>query len=130
MDIELNYIHDVDKVEHISKTIFHGYAQSDLVHGLEKNVIQISHSKRFKPLWIFQYKLFEEQKFQTLLYVSSQPSDFLNHFYYQEITQWELLDDYNEFATHLTNIFFKSIQILINQFSSITSTYVCKGEIK
>ena len=101
---------DVDMdAEPISETIVHGFGQSHLIDDLDTSIIQIAPSEGFHPLGIFHDKFSEELNFPTLFYGYSQPTDVLDHFSYQNISQWELLHRSNDFSTHITNIFFKAI---------------------
>jgi hypothetical protein len=68
--------------------------------------------------------------FLTLFCGCGHPGDNVIHFFYQDITQWELLHNEDGFATHITNIFFKSTCFIVHQVHSSSWLFICKGELK
>jgi hypothetical protein len=73
----------------------------------------VAPSEHFKPLDLFQDIHYEELKCSTLFF--GQPhSNQGTKMSYQTIVQWELLHKNHDFATHIPNLFFKAIKILIH----------------
>ena len=68
--------------------------------------------------------------FPTLFYGSARPKHMKIKFSYQKIAKWELMHEDNNFATHITNIFFKAIKITIYQISLLAWVYIGKGELQ
>ena len=121
---------DENDVEPISETLVHGYGEAQLINDLDTQIIQIAPSEGFKPLGIFQDKFSEELNFPTLFYGFSRPDDVTNRFSYQQIANWELLHSSEDFSTHITNIFYKAVKVLVKQVSSSAWISVRKGELK
>ncbi len=48
---------------------------------------------------------------------------------YQMITQWELLHKNHNFATHIPNLFFKAIKVLIHFVISSSWVRIHKGKL-
>ena len=68
--------------------------------------------------------------FPTLFYGFSQPKHMTNKFSYQKIEKWELMHKDNDFSTHIKNIFFKVVKIIIHQISSLAWVYIWKGKLQ
>jgi hypothetical protein len=48
---------------------------------------------------------------------------------YQTIVQWEILHKNHDFATHIPNLFFKAIKILIHCVRSSSWIPICKAKL-
>ncbi len=48
---------------------------------------------------------------------------------YQMIAQWELLHKNHNFATHIPNLFFEVIKVLIHFVVSSSWVHICKGKL-
>jgi hypothetical protein len=48
---------------------------------------------------------------------------------YQMIVQWELLQKNHNFATHIPNLFFKAIKVLIHSIISSSWVHIQKGKL-
>ena len=97
---------------------------------MENKVIEIAPFEGFSPLSVFQDHHLEEMHFPTLFFGFARSSDIVQRFSYLKITQWELLHKDDDFATHITNIFFKAMRIIIQQVSSCAWICIRKGELK
>jgi hypothetical protein len=78
-----------------------------------KNVIIVTPSEDFKPLGLFQDIHCEELNFPMLVFCqpcSNQGTKKL----YQTIALWEFLHRNHDFVTHIPNLFFKTIKVLIH----------------
>jgi hypothetical protein len=65
------------------------------------------------PLGIFKEKYVEEMNFLTLFYGDPHDDDITKCFSYQKIVKWELLQASGDFSCHITNLFFKTMRIII-----------------
>ena len=68
--------------------------------------------------------------FPTLFYGSTRPEHMINKFSYQKIEKWELMHKDNDFTTHIKNIFFKVIKIIIHQISSLAWVCIREGKLQ
>ena len=57
-------------------------------------------------------------KFPVLLYRDPHDNDIVDRFSYQKIVKWELQHAYGDFSNHTTNLFFKTMRIIIDQVMS------------
>lgn len=67
---------------------------------------------------IFKDKYAEEMNFPTLFFYDPGDNDIDQKLSYQKIVKWELLHSQRYFSYHTTNLFFKTIKILIDQVMS------------
>ena len=126
----MDLVKDKNAIANESETLVHGLSHSQLVDDLANKDIELAPSEGFRPLGIFQDRCFEEMNFPTLFFGYARPADILDNFSYQKIAQWELLHVDDDFATHITNIFFKAIRIVIQQVSNCAWICIRKGELK
>ena len=117
-------------IETITETLVHGLSHSQLIDDLENKVIEITPSEGFSLLSVFQDHHSEEMNFPTLFFRFAHPSDIVQCFSYLKIAQWDLLHKDDDFAMHITNIFFKAMRIIIQQVSSCAWICIRKGELK
>lgn len=68
--------------------------------------------------------------FPTLFFCCGCPSNIVARFSYHKIDRWELQHKDHDFATHISNIFFKAIQTIIQQVSNCAWVCIRKGELK
>ena len=62
--------------------------------------------------------------FPALFFGYDQLDDVFHHFSYHKIDQWELLHKDDDFATHITNLFFKAITINLYNKSLVVLGFV------
>jgi hypothetical protein len=82
------------------------------------------------PLGIFKGKFVEEMNFPTLFYGDPRPSDIIEQFNYNKIVRWELLHSSSDFSCHITNLFFKTICIIIEKVFSCMWVRIRKGKLQ
>jgi hypothetical protein len=116
--------------EPITESLIHWFNDPHSIKDLDTTIIEIAPSEGFRPLGIFQDTYSEEMNFPTLFYGSARPEHMKDKFSYQKIAKWELLHRDNDFATHITNIFFKAIKIIIHQISSLAWVCIRKAELR
>ena len=97
----------------IDESLIHWFNDSHSIKDLKTIVIEIVPSEGIKPLGIFQDTYSEEMNFPTLFFGHPRPTDISNRLSYKKIAKWELMHQDNDFATHITDIFFKAIKIII-----------------
>ena len=68
--------------------------------------------------------------FPTLFYGNARDHDITNRFSYQKIVQWELLQASGDFQYHTTNLFFKTMRIIIDKVLSCIWVQIRKGQLK
>jgi hypothetical protein len=68
--------------------------------------------------------------FPTLFFGNPCDDDIVKKFTYQKIAQWELLNLNRKFSYHITNLFFKTIKIPIQQVMSIMWIRIREGQLK
>jgi hypothetical protein len=95
------------------------------IYDYFENVVTMALGQYFKPLKLFQDPHCEELNFPTLFFGQPRSNQGIK-MSYQMITQWELLHKNHNFATHILNLFFKAIKILINFVISSSWVHICK----
>ena len=68
--------------------------------------------------------------FPTLFFGNPRDDDIVQIFCYQEIVKWELMHCSGHFSYHITNLFFKTVQILIEKVMSCISIRIRKGKLQ
>jgi len=81
--------------------------------------VELTHVEGKHPLVIFNGKYAEEMNFLTLFYGDLRDDDITKCFSYKKIVKWELLEESNDFSCHITNLFFRTMQILIVKVLSL-----------
>ncbi|XP_059077054.1 uncharacterized protein LOC131876217 [Cryptomeria japonica] len=116
--------------ENPSETLIHGFTESACIHRMQDKIIEIAPTQDNYPIGIFKDKYAEEMNFPTLFFGNPRDDDIVKRFSYQKIAQWELSNSQRHFAYHTTNLFFKTIKILIQQVLSTMSIRIRKGQLK
>ena len=93
-------------------------------------IIDIAPIEEYYPIGIFKDKHCEEMNFPTLFFGEPCSSHIFEKLSYQKVAQWELLNSSHIFALHTTNLFFKTIKILIHQVLSTMWVRIRKGQLK
>ena len=83
-----------------------------------------------RPLGIFKDKYAEQMNLPTLFYGDARDDDITNRCSYQKIVQWELLQASGDFSYHTTNLFFKTMRIIIDKVLSCISVRIRKGQLR
>jgi hypothetical protein len=99
-------------------TLIHGFIESRTIHSIQDKVIEIAPAKGKQPLGIFQDKYAKEMNFPTHSFGEPRDERIEKKISYQKIAQWELQNSKRTFSYHTTNLFFKTIKILIFQVFS------------
>jgi len=68
--------------------------------------------------------------FPTLFYGDPCASDITEWFNYQKIVWWELLHSGGDFSCHITNLFFKTMRIIIEKVLSCMWMRIIKGQLQ
>jgi hypothetical protein len=100
------------------ETLVHGFTDSQCICDLEDKIVEIAPIKGQHPIGIFKDKFAEEMNFPTLFYGDPRGNDITEQFNYHKIVQWELLHSRGCFSCHITNLFFKTMRIIIEQVLS------------
>ncbi|XP_059070801.1 uncharacterized protein LOC131860407 [Cryptomeria japonica] len=116
--------------EQPSETLIHGFTESRCIHQMQDKILEIAPAQDNCPIGIFQDKYAEEMNFPTLFFGSARDDDITKRFTYQKIAQWELLTSHRQFAYHTTNLFFKTVKVLIQQVISTMWVRIRKGQLK
>lgn len=98
--------------------MIHGFTESTSIQKMDDKVIEIAPAQDFYPIGIFKDTYAEEMNFPTLFFGNPRDEDIVKRFSYQKIAQWELTNSNRQFAYHTTNLFFKTIKVLIRQVLS------------
>jgi hypothetical protein len=69
-------------------------------------------------------------KFPTLFYGDPRVTDITEQLSYHKIVRWELLHSSGDFSCHITNLFFKTIHIIIEQVISCMWVQIRKGQLQ
>jgi hypothetical protein len=77
-------------------------------------------SEHFHPLGLFKNKHSKELKFLALFYGNLR--QFFESFSYQQIAKWELLHEYGNFSTNISNNYFLDVKFCIQKM--IISSWV------
>ena len=65
-----------------------------------------------------------------LFYGYACASDITSTFSYQKISKWELMHQNYDFTTHIADIFFKVVKIILEQISSLVWVCIRKTKLK
>jgi hypothetical protein len=68
--------------------------------------------------------------FPTLFYGDPRGTDITERFSYHKIVRWELLHSSGCFSYHITNLFFKTMRIIIEQVMSWMWVRIRKGQLQ
>ena len=68
--------------------------------------------------------------FIVLFYRDPRDNDIVDIFSYKKIVKWELQHPSGNFSNHTTNLFFKTMQIIIDQVMSCLWIEVRKGKLR
>jgi hypothetical protein len=115
--------------ERPTETLIHGFTNSQHIRDLQDKIVEIAPTEGKHPLGIFKDKFVEEMNFPTLFYGDPRSSDITERFSYQKIVRWELLHSSNDFSCHITNLFFKTMNIIIELVLSCMWVRIRKGQL-
>jgi hypothetical protein len=118
------------KNETPTETLVHGFTDSQRIRDLQDKIVEISLVEGKHPLGIFKENFVEEMNFPTLFYGYPHPSDITERFRYHKIVRWELLHSRGDFSCHITNLFFKTMHIIIEQVLSCMWVRIRKGQLQ
>lgn len=68
--------------------------------------------------------------FPTLFFGDPRDVDIVEIFRYRKIAQWELMHHSGDFSYHTTNLFFKTLRIIIEKFLACISIRIKKWKLK
>jgi hypothetical protein len=99
-----------------------------LGHVIENNdkLLTIALKEGSQPLGLFHDAHFKEYNFPTLFYGHPRPSLAC---YFQKIMQVELININRKFAYHISNIYFKTIKVLIHFILFCAWICICKEKL-
>jgi hypothetical protein len=104
--------------EKSTETLVHGFIESQCIYDLQDKIIEVAPAEGKRPLGIFKDKFAEEMNFPTLFFGDPRNDDIVKNFTYLEIVKWELLHSSGDFSYHTTDLFFKTMRILIDKVLS------------
>jgi hypothetical protein len=104
--------------ERPTETLVHGFIESQCLYDLQNKIIEVAPVEGQRPLGIFKDKFAEKMNFPTLFYGDPRDDDNVKRFSYLKIVKWELLHDSYDFSYHTTNLFFKTMRIIIDNVLS------------
>jgi hypothetical protein len=116
--------------ERPTETLVHGFIESQHIHDLQDKIIEVAPAEGKRPLGIFKDKYAKEMNFPTLFYGNPHDNDIVKRFSYQKIVKWELLHASGDFSYHTTNLFFKTMQIIIDKVLSCIWVRIRKGQLR
>lgn len=93
----------------------YGFIESCQIHDLQDRIFEVAPTEGHKPLGIFKDKFAEEMTSPTLLFGNKCDDDITKRISYQNIVQWELLHYSGDFSYHITNLFFKTMRLIIEK---------------
>ncbi len=131
--------HTIDGNLEIKKLdMFEEVVDEDYTNTLVQNILSLEHvidyneklliivlRKGFQPLGLFHDAHFEEYNFPTLFYGHPRLSFACS---YQKIMQVDLININIKFAYHISNIFFKTIKVLIHFI--LFCVWICIHKVK
>lgn len=94
------------------------FIQSHRIHDLQDIIFKVAPSNGQIPFGIFKDKFSEEMTFPTLFFGNPRDDDITKRPSYQKIVQWDVLHFSGYFSYHITNLFFKTTQIVIEKLLS------------
>jgi hypothetical protein len=118
------------KNERHAKTLIHGFTDSQCIRDLQDKILEIAPAEGQRPLGIFNEKFSKEMNFPTLFYGDPCPSDITEQFSYHKIVRWELLHSSDDLSYHITNLFFKTMSIIIEQVFSFMWVRIRKFQLQ
>jgi hypothetical protein len=98
-----------------TETLVHGFIESQCIYDLQDKIIEVAPAEGKRPLGILKDKFVEEMNFPTLFFGDPRDDDIVKNFTYLQIVKWELLHTSGDFSYHTTNLFFKTMRILIDK---------------
>jgi exonuclease III len=116
--------------ERPTETLVHGFIESQRIYDLQDKLIEVAPAEGKRPLGIFKDKFAEEMNFPTLFYGDPRDDDIVKRFSYLQIVKWELLHASGDFSYHTTNLFFKTMRILIEKVLSCIWIRIRKGQLR
>jgi hypothetical protein len=121
---------DESENETPAETLVHGFIDSQCICDLQEKNVEISPVEGQRPLGIFKDKFAEERKFPTFFYGDPHGTDITERFNYHKIVRWELLHSSGYFSCHITNLFFKTMRIIIEKVVSCMWVRIRKGQLQ
>ena len=115
--------------ETLVETLVHGFTDSQCIRDLQEKIVEIAPADGQCPLGIFKDKFAKEMNFPTLFYGYPRPTDITERFSYHKIVRWEMQHSSGDFSCHITNLFFKTMRIIINKVISFMWVRIRKGKI-
>jgi hypothetical protein len=109
---------DESNNETTAETLVHGFIDSQCIRDLQDKIVEIAPTEGQRPLGIFKDKFVEEMNFPTLFYGDPCGIDITERFNYHKIVRCEMLHSSGCFSCHITNLFFKTMRIIIEQVLS------------
>jgi hypothetical protein len=76
---------DESENETLVETLVHGFTDSQCIHDLQDNIVEIAPAEGQCPLGIFKERITEEMNFPTLLYGDPRATDITKRFSYHKI---------------------------------------------
>lgn len=113
-----------------TKTLVHGYIGSQCIHDLQDKFIELALAEGQCPLGIFKDKYADEMNLPTLFLGDPRDGDIVKRFCYQKIAQWEIMHHSGDSSYHTTNLFFKTLRIIIENVLACISIRIRKGKLK
>jgi hypothetical protein len=113
-----------------TETLVHGFIESQRIYNLQDKIIEVAPAEGKCPLGIFKDKFVEEMNFLTLFFGEPHDNDIVKNFTYLQIVKWELLHTSGYFSYHTTNLFFKTMWILIDKVLSCLWIRIRKGQLR
>jgi hypothetical protein len=108
----------------------HGFTDSQCIRDLQDKIVEIALAEGPRPLGIFKDKFDEETNFPTLFYGDPCATNITEKFSYHKIIRWEMLHSSGDFSCHITNLFLKTMRIMIEQFLSFMWVRIRKGQLQ
>jgi exonuclease III len=113
-----------------TETLVHGFIESQRIYDLQDKIIEVAPAEGQRPLGIFKDKFAEEMNFPTLFFGDPRDDDIVKNFTYLQIVKWELQHSSGDFSYHTTNLFFKTMRILIDKVLSCMWIRIRKGQLR
>lgn len=107
-----------------------GFTESKCINEMQDKIIEVLPAEGHNPIRIFKDKYVKEMNFPTLFFGDPHDKDITNKYSNQKVAKWELQHSNKKFTYHTTNLFLKTIKILIEQVMSTIWTRLCKGQLK
>ena len=123
------YTSDESENEWPVETLIHGFTDSQRICDLQDKIVEIAPAEEQRPLGIFKDKFAEEMNFPTLFYGDPHTRDIIEWSSCHKIVRWELLHSSSDFSCHITNLFFKTMHIIIEKVLSCMWVRIRKGQL-